>query len=621
MVNKKIIIGVIGTVSLLGLILVLQGPTFFKRFATKSVPKSLQGPTFLPTFGSSAVLGSSTNPVTLDINIPTFFNDVVTFNKDIIAPNVVYSINGGVGIGTRSESGVTTITNTGVTSLGGSTGALSLTSGSGISIDGLKVTNSDLGSSQNIFKNIAVTNLTDVITAGANSDTLTFTPGLGLTITPDTTNKKLTLTPNSSDINISGWTHSTGTIYTNNLVGINATPSANSLEVGGTGYITGALTLGGDLTVNGLSALRGNLNVNGNTILGDTTLDSLTFNAKLANGSTIAPVNDLGADLGTENLRFNNLYVANLNSNTGFTSKGQAIFTYAPIATGYTAGSVIVNPTVPVANGQLLGIGINSYQKAGIDAEGDLTLGYLGNTSIPTSTNPLAIYNHGSTEVAHIDTTGNFVSSGSLDINGLTSDIAGALNLSGNSLTSTGALTITPTAGNNLNLAVSGNGDFAVNTNKLVVDGNTGFVGIGTTSPTSALDVAVASGTDGIRLTNSLTNTKALGLSFGTNVAGIDVFSADPTNLLTNGSFTTDLTGWTGTQTYTLQDEFSDTLPATLYSGAISNPSPSLGSELLTNGGFDADTDWTKAAGWTIGGGTANHAGSSDIIQPSVNPI
>jgi len=37
--------------------------------------------------------------------------------------------------------------------------------------------------------------------------------------------------------------------------------------------------------------------------------------------------------------------------------------------------------------------------------------------------------------------------------------------------------------------------------------------------------------------------------------------------------------------------------------------------ELITNGGFDADTDWTKGTGWTIAGGVATHASGtqSDI--------
>ena len=44
-----------------------------------------------------------------------------------------------------------------------------------------------------------------------------------------------------------------------------------------------------------------------------------------------------------------------------------------------------------------------------------------------------------------------------------------------------------------------------------------------------------------------------------------------------------------------------------------------LGGELVVNGGFDADSDWSKGAGWTIGGGLATcdgtQAGNSDLQQ------
>lgn len=38
---------------------------------------------------------------------------------------------------------------------------------------------------------------------------------------------------------------------------------------------------------------------------------------------------------------------------------------------------------------------------------------------------------------------------------------------------------------------------------------------------------------------------------------------------------------------------------------AIQSPTLSPGSEKITNGGFDPDTEWTKEAGWTISGGYA----------------
>lgn len=40
-----------------------------------------------------------------------------------------------------------------------------------------------------------------------------------------------------------------------------------------------------------------------------------------------------------------------------------------------------------------------------------------------------------------------------------------------------------------------------------------------------------------------------------------------------------------------------------------------LAAELVTNGGFDTDTDWTKGTAWVISGGTASNNGSSGYTQ------
>lgn len=47
-----------------------------------------------------------------------------------------------------------------------------------------------------------------------------------------------------------------------------------------------------------------------------------------------------------------------------------------------------------------------------------------------------------------------------------------------------------------------------------------------------------------------------------------------------------------------------------------------LGAELVTNGGFDADSDWTKGTGWTISGGVASidTPGGFENIYPTVQP-
>jgi hypothetical protein len=67
--------------------------------------------------------------------------------------------------------------------------------------------------------------------------------------------------------------------------------------------------------------------------------------------------------------------------------------------------------------------------------------------------------------------------------------LTGDLAVNGGDITSTSALTLTPLAGQNLNVSLSGAGDFAVNTSQLYVDTSTGNSGFGTTEPVGRLDV------------------------------------------------------------------------------------------------------------------------------------
>lgn len=48
---------------------------------------------------------------------------------------------------------------------------------------------------------------------------------------------------------------------------------------------------------------------------------------------------------------------------------------------------------------------------------------------------------------------------------------------------------------------------------------------------------------------------------------------------------------------------------------------PTQGADLVVNGAFSADTDWTKGAGWTISAGTANASAASANLTATVAPL
>ena len=41
--------------------------------------------------------------------------------------------------------------------------------------------------------------------------------------------------------------------------------------------------------------------------------------------------------------------------------------------------------------------------------------------------------------------------------------------------------------------------------------------------------------------------------------------------------------------------------------------------ELVTNGGFDTDTDWTKGTGWSISGGVASAGGTAGSLTQAIS--
>jgi len=146
--------------------------------------------------------------------------------------------------------------------------------------------------------------------------------------------------------------------------------------------------------------------------------DSATDILSIGSGGAVNPTVNLGSDLGSSSLRWNNLYVGTINTNATLDITGQALFTYDPADTTYTEASVLINPTAPETNEWMWATGEGGYQRAGIDVEGDLTLGYNDAVSAPNNANPLSIYNHGSSEIFSVDTTGNTIIAGDVTVTG-----------------------------------------------------------------------------------------------------------------------------------------------------------------------------------------------------------
>ena len=188
------------------------------------------------------------NGLTVDGNVTiTGTNGTINSSNILTEATVAYPTIPNV-FGTISANGTSVVADS-------STDTLTLTPGTGITITGdagsdtITIANSDLGSAQNIFKTVSA-NGTSIV-ADSNSDTLTITPGTGITITGDAGSDTVTIT-NGGVTQVAGTT--------------------NEIEVSaGTGSVTIGLpdnvTIGNNLTV------TGNLTVNGTT----TTLNTDTL--------------------------------------------------------------------------------------------------------------------------------------------------------------------------------------------------------------------------------------------------------------------------------------------------------------------------------------------------------
>jgi microcystin-dependent protein len=118
------------------------------------------------------------------------------------------------------------------------------------------------------------------------------------------------------------------TLKSNNRIGVNKSDPAEAFDVVGNIKTSGNIIAEGSLNVNNNSLLKGNLTVEGNALLGNTTLKD------------IIP-DQTGRNIGTTNLRFNNVFAQTVNANTftGGSFTGTFIGTFNGAATRLSANT------------------------------------------------------------------------------------------------------------------------------------------------------------------------------------------------------------------------------------------------------------------------------------------
>jgi len=340
-----------------------------------------------------------------------------------------------------------TIKNSGVTSLQGQTGSITLSAGSGIGISGTTITNNDAGSSQHIFKNVTVG--TNTITAGVNNDTLTLASGTGI----DLTTSGNTITVSNSNGNMTQYWQSTAgvlspLVITNDIaIGGISTASAKALFSGTTGNITtqGSLTVvgisnssnetvAGTLGVSGITTLTSALIANGNVTLGTNNSNTITPNGVLA--ASLIP-QSTSINLGSAGSPYGTVYTTNLIAGSSGTSG------FWQLALGALS---------PVTSSNDLLVGGSSTVSAKFQVVGTTgntsvggTLGVIGNTTLSSLSTSATITDAGALSVGGTSTlTGNTSIGGTLGVTGNTA--LSSLSTSGN-ITDSGNETIAGTLG------------------------------------------------------------------------------------------------------------------------------------------------------------------------------
>jgi len=262
-----------------------------------------------------------------------------------------------------------------------------VTAGDGLSGGGtsgtVTLTNIDKGSSQNIFKNIAVSGQSSVV-ADSNNDTLTFVGAGGMTITTNAATDTITFNPNDDNTNnyVDGGTYASGTLTLSRSglgdVAVTGFPTNNSQLTNGAGYVT---TSG-----NTIIGTDSNIVTSGATVIDDIFMTDGVITSHTVRTLTLANLGYTGAT--------NANYITNNNQLTNgegyVTSSGvTAIGVTSPVtSSGGTTPTIGVTTSAVNASSSDLATGAQIQTAINTATTGVLT--YKGtwnaNTNTPTLT-------------------------------------------------------------------------------------------------------------------------------------------------------------------------------------------------------------------------------------------